>query len=84
MGTWIEIHPPPSRRVFFLVVPYVGTWIEMRRKAQSALRLYTVVPYVGTWIEMEASAQEHWTTIVVPYVGTWIEISRYNEMSSIA
>ena len=33
------------------VVPYVGTWIEMHRKVQSAMRLY-VVPYVGTWIEI--------------------------------
>ena len=33
------------------VVPYVGTWIEIR----NVIELHkdrTVVPYVGTWIEI--------------------------------
>ena len=33
------------------VVPYVGTWIEMRTPANGAGVSY-VVPYVGTWIEI--------------------------------
>ena len=34
-----------------MVVPYVGTWIEISRKfAKDAFTI--VVPYVGTWIEM--------------------------------
>ena len=33
------------------VVPYVGTWIEIRRRQISQLKM-AVVPYVGTWIEI--------------------------------
>ena len=33
------------------VVPYVGTWIEMKRNIL-AMRNRMVVPYVGTWIEI--------------------------------
>ena len=34
-----------------MVVPYVGTWIEISRKfAKDAFTI--VVPYVGTWIEI--------------------------------
>ena len=34
-----------------LVVPYVGTWIEMESLPKSSQR-NAVVPYVGTWIEI--------------------------------
>ena len=37
------------------VVPYVGTWIEIRT-SWMALQNSMVVPYVGTWIEMSLSA----------------------------
>ncbi len=52
----------------------MGTWIEMHREVQSALRLYTVVPYVGTWIEICNTHRGSSSLRVVPYVGTWIEI----------
>ena len=35
------------------VVPYVGTWIEMRKTGKLTIVL-SVVPYVGTWIEIHA------------------------------
>ena len=38
----------PSR-----VVPYVGTWIEIRTSGEMR-STYEVVPYVGTWIEIFA------------------------------
>ena len=34
------------------VVPYVGTWIEIKIYKKTALG-FNVVPYVGTWIEIE-------------------------------
>ena len=33
------------------VVPYVGTWIEMRSTRTGHISP-SVVPYVGTWIEI--------------------------------
>ena len=56
-----------------LVVPYVGTWIEMVIRMIIHRRL-RVVPYVGTWIEIVTSFGRSITALVVPYVGTWIEI----------
>ena len=35
----------------FGVVPYVGTWIEIR-PIRLVIALVAVVPYVGTWIEI--------------------------------
>ena len=35
-----------------VVVPYVGTWIEMLLSVYMK-RMLEVVPYVGTWIEIE-------------------------------
>ena len=57
----------------FLVVPYIGTWIETSSN-NYVNNLYLVVPYIGTWIETggdTASPLQEWT--VVPYIGTWIE-----------
>ena len=34
-----------------MVVPYVGTWIEIKNALSSSDDIH-VVPYVGTWIEM--------------------------------
>ena len=56
-----------------IVVPYVGTWIEMYQTSW-ILRLVQVVPYVGTWIEIDVMVKRISDMIVVPYVGTWIEI----------
>ena len=39
---------------FSLVVPYVGTWIEMPIACYSLTGIQ-VVPYVGTWIEMQTT-----------------------------
>ena len=36
-----------------LVVPYVGTWIEILKHGLPYLCLI-VVPYVGTWIEIDS------------------------------
>ena len=36
---------------WFGVVPYVGTWIEIR-PIRLVIALVAVVPYVGTWIEI--------------------------------
>ena len=36
-----------------IVVPYVGTWIEMGTSNDIGLK-FGVVPYVGTWIEISA------------------------------
>ncbi len=35
-----------------MVVPYVGTWIEMRTGLSLSDISIHVVPYVGTWIEI--------------------------------
>ena len=55
------------------VVPYVGTWIEMRCHPDCKSD-GLVVPYVGTWIEIFAPGRRTKLDRVVPYVGTWIEI----------
>ena len=34
------------------VVPYVGTWIEIKKGRALQHVRHTVVPYVGTWIEI--------------------------------
>ena len=39
------------RNFGILVVPYVGTWIEIIPVFDSVL-MASVVPYVGTWIEI--------------------------------
>ena len=46
--------------VLRLVVPYVGTWIEMREEMKS-MSLHPVVPYVGTWIEIFDSQRKEYT-----------------------
>ena len=56
-----------------LVVPYVGTWIEISYPLAHAPGS-PVVPYVGTWIEIDRFRLEMPLSAVVPYVGTWIEI----------
>ena len=38
-----------------MVVPYVGTWIEIFDVALR-MQIFTVVPYVGTWIEIRVSS----------------------------
>ena len=38
----------------WLVVPYVGTWIEIYQDYDIKLLSNDVVPYVGTWIEMQS------------------------------
>ena len=55
------------------VVPYVGTWIEIRSSLLSICGS-SVVPYVGTWIEIMLLTEGWDCPSVVPYVGTWIEI----------
>ena len=42
------------------VVPYVGTWIEIRPSRTSG-EMRSVVPYVGTWIEISSS----WYVVLV-------------------
>ena len=39
--------------ILFLVVPYIGTWIETKLRNMIKLRK-EVVPYIGTWIETQA------------------------------
>ena len=58
-----------------MVVPYVGTWIEMPHLSKEWIE-EDVVPYVGTWIEIIDPALVDTDDVVVPYVGTWIEIER--------
>ena len=41
-----------------LVVPYVGTWIEILYN-RSTPRMGWVVPYVGTWIEICCARYNH-------------------------
>ena len=65
-----------------IVVPYVGTWIEIDPTLLLAV-LASVVPYVGTWIEMPAIANALEVDVVVPYVGTWIEIVHYSPSSNV-
>ena len=36
-----------------IVVPYVGTWIEIEDINFSLITDADVVPYVGTWIEIQ-------------------------------
>ncbi len=60
--------PPP-----FVVVPHVGTWIEIGQGGDRAGG-DVVVPHVGTWIEIGHSITSSVPEQVVPHVGTWIEI----------
>ena len=57
-----------------LVVPLVGTWIEMSLSLTDSIIL-PVVPLVGTWIEIIHNRTYNRPVIVVPLVGTWIEIT---------
>ena len=63
------------RANLLLVVPYVGTWIEMPIRLMLLMQ-NIVVPYVGTWIEMNCRIVFLNHCIVVPYVGTWIEMKK--------
>ena len=40
----------PCHAIQYLVVPYIGTWIETHATMAYDLG-WTVVPYIGTWIE---------------------------------
>ena len=56
-----------------IVVPLVGTWIEIA--IICILKPHTgVVPLVGTWIEIVLPSLISSIPAVVPLVGTWIEI----------
>ena len=56
-----------------IVVPLVGTWIEIA--IICILKPHTgVVPLVGTWIEIQDAYRICARRLVVPLVGTWIEI----------
>ena len=65
--TWLSLNEA------LLVVPYVGTWIEIGMMCP-ANDTVAVVPYVGTWIEISHLSSISMQDNVVPYVGTWIEI----------
>ena len=56
-----------------LVVPRVGTWIEIFKCPDNSSYPY-VVPRVGTWIEIVRGNADATLKKVVPRVGTWIEI----------
>ena len=55
------------------VVPFAGTWIEIRGAARPPFRSL-VVPFAGTWIEIGWIALVFDEALVVPFAGTWIEI----------
>ena len=62
--------------MLFNVAPYVGAWIETKRK-KTAGRQYPVAPYVGAWIETKGETfPVVRTSCVAPYVGAWIETLR--------
>ena len=69
-----------------MVVPLVGTWIEICAVYSASIPA-PVVPLVGTWIEIRYGGR--WTISiyhVVPLVGTWIEIIQswfYNLLSTV-
>ena len=54
MGTWIEMGIDPMWRGSVVVVPYVGTWIEILSTCHHSVSVLSVVPYVGTWIEIQS------------------------------
>ena len=56
-----------------IVVPLVGTWIEIGYAYVDQIR-FNVVPLVGTWIEIYTIFINAHLNAVVPLVGTWIEI----------
>ena len=56
-----------------MVVPLVGTWIEIL-SIRIAPMAKAVVPLVGTWIEITVPSISRDISLVVPLVGTWIEI----------
>ena len=62
-----------------LVVPLVGTWIEIKYSSSNRLHLF-VVPLVGTWIEILNISFKSPLTVVVPLVGTWIEICEHRQI----
>ena len=73
MGTWIEIGFEVQELNDKLVVPYVGTWIEMSRMEYSLLML--IRRSLRGNVDRNKPALNDITIItVVPYVGTWIEI----------
>ena len=42
---------PMAALISWSVAPYVGAWIETKRKKTRLVRQYPVAPYVGAWIE---------------------------------
>ena len=63
-----------SSPLTLIVVPRVGTWIEIGCFVLLYLCDY-VVPRVGTWIEIAVWFCIYSSCYVVPRVGTWIEIT---------
>ena len=63
----------------FVVVPYIGTWIETNIEHQD-IQYAKVVPYIGTWIETWSSLLNCFIVDVVPYIGTWIETRYVNHL----
>ena len=61
-------------KVFVMVAPYVGAWIETLYNYRNTQR-GRVAPYVGAWIETSVLLSLSKMKIVAPYVGAWIETS---------
>ena len=61
INTWEPSHAT-------LVVPYVGTWIEILMEVMQRDDI-TVVPYVGTWIEIHSSLSGF--QVKAPSFPTW-------------
>ena len=74
MGTWIEILNNDILRQLNLVVPYVGTWIEIN----CVFHFVIIQPRRSLRGNVDRNADKinalNTKYSVVPYVGTWIEI----------
>ena len=76
MGTWIEIPMSPPSLINIIVVPFVGTWIEILRNQLIQQRRMSYPLWVRG-LKFLLNPLFPQMNSVVPFVGTWIEISIY-------
>ena len=74
MGTWIEICRRSENKDGEIVVPHVGTWIEIQQCICLCLQLRSS-PMWGRGLKSHFGKSEV-SALVVPHVGAWIEMNK--------
>ena len=75
MGAWIEIHGNTSGRLFVIVAPYMGAWIEISNWRRWWTGARVSLPTWERGLKFEGPEINIEMAIVAPYMGAWIEIA---------